>query len=138
MSNFIGHLILRSLSVQEIKRAGRAGTQLYEIREPFSYRSSVLYGHIVTVPAGYVTDFASIPRIAWNILDPESPIIGWPSVIHDWLYSNHGKLPDGFTYARENADEVLREAMELQGAGAFIRSAVFNAVQLFGKSHWKS
>ena len=45
-------------------------------------------------------------------------------------------LLDGFTYTRQQADQVLREAMEVSGAGFFIRESVYEAVELFGGSHW--
>jgi hypothetical protein len=141
MSRFTSQLFLRSFSVGELAAAG-SEVQLYEVTQDFSYESDKL-GRTVTVPGrsannptGLVTDFASIPRIAWTLIDPEDPIIAWPSVIHDYLYSRQGTLPDGFTYTRESADAVLREAMEASGAGALIREAVYLAVRIFGGSHW--
>lgn len=136
MSQFTSQLFLRSLSPAEIIAAG-AHVQLYEIVQDFTYVSDKLGGRAITVPAGLITDFASIPRAAWELLDPEDPIIAWPSVVHDYLYSSLGRLPDGFTYTREQADAVLREAMEVSGAGIFIREAVYEAVETFGASHWK-
>ena len=143
MSKFTSQLFLRSFSAAEVKAAGSA-VQLYEITQPFSYQSDKL-GRTVTVPGrsapdksdGFVTDFASIPREAWSVIDPEDPIIGWPSVIHDYLYTCKGKLPDGTKYNREKADAVLREAMEACGAASLIREAVYQAVRAFGGAHWK-
>ena len=134
MSQFTSQLFLRSFSPDEII-AAHAHVQLYEVTQDFSYVSDEL-GRSVTVPGGLVTDFASIPRAAWDLIDPEDPIIAWPSVVHDYLYSCKGKLPDGFTYNRESADAVLREAMEVCGAGHFIRESVYEAVRTFGGSHW--
>ncbi len=134
MSKFTSQLFLRSFSPDEIIAAGNH-VQLYEVTADFSYASDKL-GRTVTVPAGLVTDFASIPRAAWELIDPEDPIIAWPSVIHDYLYSCKGKLPDGFAYNRESADAVLREGMEVCGAGHFIRESVYMAVRSFGGSHW--
>src|SRR5471032_2344243 len=134
MSQFTSQLFLRSFSVAEIMAQG-GHVQLYEIVQPFSYVSDTL-GITVTVPAGLVTDFASIPRVAWDLLDPEDPIIAWPSVIHDYLYTCKGALPDGTTYSRQQADAVLREAMEACGAGYFIRESVYEAVESFGADHW--
>ena len=37
--------------------------------EPLTYASAVL-GGVLTVPAGFPTDFASIPRGLWNVLPP--------------------------------------------------------------------
>lgn len=141
MSQFTSQLFLRSFSAQEVTAAG-SKAQLYEVTHDFTYLSDKL-GHVVTVPGrsatapiGFVTDFASIPRAAWEIIDPEDPIIAWPSVIHDYLYSCKGKLPDGFRYNREKADGVLREGMECCGASSLIRNAVYQAVRLGGAAHW--
>ena len=125
---------MRSFSPAEIIAAGRH-VQLYEVTQDFAYESDKM-GKTITVTAGLVTDFGSIPRPAWDLLDPEDPIVGWPSVVHDYLYTCKGTLPDGSTYTREQADSVLREAMEVCGAGHFIREAVYEAVQTFGGGHW--
>jgi hypothetical protein len=134
MSQFTGQLFLRSFSVAEIKAAGR-DVQLYEVTQDFPYESDK-FGRTIVVPAGLVTDFASIPRGVWELLDPEDPIIAWPSVIHDYLYTCHGTLPDGTTYTREMADAVLREGMEACGASSLMRESVYQAVEDFGGSHW--
>ena len=135
MSKFTSQLFLRSFSPAEVKAAGSA-VQLYEVTQPFSYESDK-FGKTITVPVGLVTDFASIPREAWSVINPEDPIIGWPSVIHDYLYTCKGKLPDGTKYNREKADAVLREAMEFCGASSVKREAVYQAVRAFGGAHWK-
>lgn len=136
MSRFTGQLYLRSLSIDEV-RFLKSAVQLYQVTGLFAYESDKL-GRTVTVPVGLVTDFASIPRAAWDIISPADPIIEWPSVVHDYLYSRKGVLEDGFTYTREQADAVLREAMEVQGAHSIIRNLVYDAVQLGGGTHWNS
>jgi len=141
MSQFTSQLFLRSFSAAEVAAAG-SKVQLYEVTSDFTYvsdklgRSVIVPGRSAAAPAGFVTDFASIPRAAWNIIDPEDPIIAWPSVVHDYLYSRKGKLPDGFAYTRTKADGVLREGMEVCGASSVIRQSVYQAVKAFGGSHW--
>lgn len=103
--------------------------QRYNLTEPLLYQSSI--AGAITVPAGFITDFASIPRAAWSILDPEDPVILYPSVVHDYLYSEGYKLG-----TRERADRVLREAMEVCGAAAWQRESVYRAVRWFGASRW--
>ncbi len=115
----------------------KTGTrQVYTLDDDFEYQSEIL-GRIL-VPAGFCTDFASIPRPVFSYIDPEDPGILYPSVVHDRLYSLEGKLPDGRTYTREQADSVLKEAMELAGARWDQRQVVYRAVRLFGGSHWNS
>lgn len=132
MSTFLTRLRLDMLMPSELKD----GTQLYELVDDFSYQSALL-GEIV-VPARFITDFASIPRIAWRYIDPEDPCIAYPSVVHDWLYTCGGRLRDGRTYSKKMADSILREAMEVCGARWDQQVAVYQAVSLFGRSHWKS
>lgn len=138
MSKFIGQLKLRSLSVAELARAGSPNKQLYELLENFSYESDKL-GFVVTAPAGMVTDFASIPRPVWNIIDPEDPRIGWGSVIHDILYKLQGDMGGGLpVVSREQADATLRECMEVCGASGWIRHSVYWALRAGGGKAWEN
>jgi hypothetical protein len=133
-SVFTSQLVIRALSPYEI--TGRGGdVALWEVMQPFTYDSALL-GVTITVPQGMITDFASIPRGLWDHLSPDDPIILFPSVVHDFLYGQGGKISDTLTITREQADAVLREAMEVCGAGSFIRDAVYQFVQKFAESHW--
>lgn len=136
MSSFLNSLFLRALTPSEVISAA-SPVQLYEVTQDLSYRSDKLNRTLV-VPAGFRTDFASIPRDVWFELSPEDPVILYPSVVHDHLYSCTGTLADGFTYTREQADSVLREAMEACGATSVIREMVYIAVERFGASHWSN
>lgn len=77
------------------------------------------------VPAGYVTDFASVPRFAaWRIhpLDRHA----WAALLHDWRYAvaqpGHKVI----------ADEMFRERMELDGVWQPRRTLMYRAVKLGG------
>lgn len=108
--------------------------QSYELTAPFTYTSAILGD--LTVPAGFHTDFASIPRIAWRYIDPEDPAILFASVIHDYLYSLKGVLPTSQEYTRKQADEVLVEAMAACGARWDQRKIVYAAVRVGGGTNW--
>lgn len=131
MSAFLSRLRTEMAPPSEVK-----GRNIYTLFEPFIYDSNLL-GRI-EIGAGLKTNFASIPRLLWRYLDPEDPAIAYASVIHDALYSWGGKLPDGREYTRQQADAVLREAMEISGARIDQRAAAYNAVRLFGSSHWNT
>lgn len=135
MSSFPLPLVLRALAPEEVRNA-ESSRQLYQLREEFRYLSD-LFGEIA-VPVGFVTDFASIPRLAFAYLDPEDPVILFASVVHDYLYTRMGDLGLGtrFTFTREDADKVLREAMLVCGARATQAWVVYQAVRLGGGSHW--
>lgn len=58
----------------------------------------------ICVPAKFVTDMGSIPRIFWNVLPPIGPAsLGF--VVHDYLYATQ-------TCSRAAADGVLFRAMK--------------------------
>ena len=70
---------------------------------------SVVLGRMLEIPAGFVTDFASVPRL---------PFIYWftggkadaPAVLHDYFYRTGTE-----EVSREQADAVLAEAMDTRG-----------------------
>lgn len=98
---------------------------------PLIYRDEQL-GNI-TVPSGFVTDGASIPRICWGIIGitPYSPRITDSAVLHDWLYAAK-------TVSRKQADLIFKEAMVSQGLiGKFRIALIYRAVRSFGWINYK-
>lgn len=83
----------------------------------------------VTVPAGFVTDFASTPRWAWWLLPPWGKY-GRAALVHDFCYSAQ------FTTKAE-ADAVFLEGMRLSGVGRLRARVMFLAVALFGGAAWR-
>lgn len=88
-----------------------------------------------TVPAGFETDLASIPRPFWAI-PGFSPFdrIARPAVLHDYLYT-FGAIAG---YTRADADDILAAAMLADGEGWFVRHVVWAAVRVGARSHWKA
>lgn len=82
------------------------------------------------IPAGFVTDFASVPRLPVTYFLAGNTAHK-PAVLHDYLYSLGGD-----DAAREYADNVLRAGMEANGDPWWRRWMVYRAVRLFGASHW--
>ena len=105
--------------------------QIYKLDSNFRFLTYRL--EWIEVPEFFETDFASIPKIFWNILDPEEPCILFPSLIHDFLYSKGDKA-----YSRKNADIVLRSAMNYCGAPKWKSFLVYYAVRIFGKSNYET
>ncbi|MCF6207672.1 MAG: DUF1353 domain-containing protein [Sulfurovum sp.] len=50
----------------------------FELVEPFVYRD-------ITVPAGYTTNGANVPRLFWSFLPPNRPDYLPAVVVHDYL-----------------------------------------------------
>lgn len=117
---FVGQLETRLL------RDDRAG--LFQLLAPFSFQSDRL-GRIVTAPAGFQTDFCSVPRVplAYDMLGNRARMAG---TIHDWLYSSH-------EVTREQADELLRDMLVIDGVSPCEAEQFYLAVRMFGASHWE-
>lgn len=114
---------LSVLDVQLLDDTMADGRGMWMLCQPLAYQSDIA-GKVIVVPAGFKTDFASVPRL---------PIAYWltgdtahaPAVVHDHLYST-GDLP------RETADAVLLEAMASAGVPRWRRYAMYWAVRAFG------
>lgn len=94
--------------------------------ETFVFNSPT-QGRIV-VEEGFDTDYASIPRIFWNILPPDGEY-SEGAVIHDSEYWFQ-------TREREVADLILLEAMEALGVSWIKRQTIYRAVRAFGWMAW--
>jgi Protein of unknown function (DUF1353) len=95
--------------------------------EPLVYVT--VAGETITIPVGFVTDYASIPRIFWNILPPDGDA-RFPAILHDYLYSLRGWAPCFKT--RKACDDLFLEAMCHVGVPAVERITIWAAVRLFG------
>lgn len=122
--------------------------EFFKVTAPFDYAVGAPDSPIVVhVPVGFLTDFASIPRVLWNILPPTS-WYGKAAVIHDFLYQ-HGQV-DAFTITQRYADDVLNEAMGVLAAAALEvhdsiagefrlwadREAIYEGVRIGGFVTW--
>lgn len=81
---------------EEVPGGGVDGRPLVRLTRPVDYRARIwpLEGEsVILVPAGFVTDFASIPWGVRNLFPPNGP---WarPAIIHDLLYRIRGDLPN--------------------------------------------
>lgn len=86
----------------------------------------------VLIPAGFITDFASIPRLFWRWMPPTDRRIGKIAVVHDWYY----RSPE-ISVSREQADNALRAGMKVLGANRFDREVVYYAVRAGGSGAFK-
>ncbi|EHQ1843915.1 DUF1353 domain-containing protein [Salmonella enterica subsp. enterica serovar Saintpaul] len=58
---------------------------LWRVHEPFEFYMSDDNSNVISVPAGFVTDLATIPRIFWTIL-PTDGKYAKAVIIHNWMY----------------------------------------------------
>lgn len=92
--------------------------------EPLSYKG-------ITVPTGFKSDFASVPRVFWPIITPLSGGLRAP-IIHDYIYTRKAAQ-----FTRKKADEIFLEIMAADGISAFKRYAMYYAVRLSGWKYWR-
>jgi hypothetical protein len=97
------------------------------LRAPLIYQSDVAR-QTFTVPAGFQTDLASVPRIPL-IYDLVGDTSRKAAVVHDWLYGA-GLVP------RDVADAVLREASQVTGVPGWRRWLMYLGVRIGGASHY--
>ena len=97
-------------------------TDNFILEQPLSYQFN---NTVYTVPAGFDTDFASIPKALRSFIDDDAGDIRDAAVIHDWLYSTH-EVP------RAVADRVLYTAIRELGGSWLVATTVFSAVRAFG------
>ncbi len=139
---FGGKLVLVLLD-DKYEPSVRNGRSLWGLHDPLDYHPGDRT-QMVTVPPGFVTDLASIPRWAWTLLPPDGPWVKG-AIIHDFLYATEGTgvwkhHPPGITraaaYSRKEADGILREALENRGVDWLRRNIIWAAVRIGGGPGW--
>lgn len=125
MSRFLTPLQAEKLSGDD--SADRRGT--WRLLAPLAYRSDRL-DQIVVVPAGFVTDFASVPRLPVAYLLTANR--GHEAaVLHDWAYTTH-------FITRAQADSLFAEALEVGGEPGWRRGLMWAGVRVGGWWAWES
>lgn len=86
----------------------------------------------VYVPAGYLTDGASVPRACWSLIPPWGSY-GQAAVVHDIVCEYLSITVDGKPHSvtRTECDEILLEAMTVLGVPEAQRNAIYGAVSLY-------
>jgi hypothetical protein len=84
----------------------------------------------ITVPFGFVTDFASVPRLLWSLFSPTGRY-GYAAVFHDFVYWEQDAI------TRKETDRVFRDTMEELGVPAWQMLTLYAAVRLFGGAAWR-
>lgn len=124
MSKFLTDLEV--VCIDDLMNEGRG---VWKITAPFVYQSDLL-GRTITVEPGFLTDFASVPRVPfayWLFGDTSHRA----AVIHDWLFHHH-EICDEPT-----ANKVLREAMGVANIPGWRRWGIYMGVKIGGESSWE-
>ena len=125
----------------------------YKLLEPFDYWTELIKNYsgdyyTISVPEGFVTNFASIPKLFHWILSPDGRH-GKASVIHDYAYLVVKKnferdlmnaqswtdimIADCFMRdSKKIADKIFSEAMDVLKVKKWINWVMYTAVDEFG------
>lgn len=108
------------------------GDAKWRLTEPFDW-----YG--ITVPEGFITDFASIPPPARVLINPVGKI-RTAALVHDYLYSLQGRYVNPASalrvYSRAMVDEIFLDIMRLKRMSWWKRQAAYRLVRMFGWIFW--
>lgn len=105
--------------------ARKVGPRTWRLLAPLRYASVVL-GRTVEVPAGFETDFDSIPRWLPITYATLANRVQEEATVHDYLYRG------GAGVTRKDADAVLYEAMESEEEPWAVRWPIWAGVRLGG------
>ncbi|HHX9832721.1 TPA: DUF1353 domain-containing protein [Salmonella enterica subsp. enterica] len=101
---------------------------LWRIHEPFEFYLSDDNSDVISVPAGFITDLASVPRIFWTFMPPDGKYAK-AAIIHDYLYDNALRT-------KKEADRIFLDGMTVLGVPKWKRIVLYLAVSIFGRGHY--
>lgn len=102
------------------------------LTEPLYFTAWDIFGHIV--PASFVTDFASVPRVLWRLIPPWGPY-SRAAVVHDYLYRG-GRL-GGQYVTRAFSDRLFYAHMRALGVCRLKAWVMWAGVRLGGFRAWR-
>lgn len=111
----------------------RSKRPLYSIDEPFTY----VIGSIdnskweIIVPAGFITDFMSVPWPFCKLFPPDGKY-SKAATLHDYMYRS-----SKFEVSQFVADAILYEALIVSGANKIGSFIVWCGVRIFGRIFFK-
>jgi len=123
VSSFTTPIALEPLDVSPIDARN------WRLLVEFDFASQVLE-RILRVPVGFVTDFASTPRILWSLLPPTGTY-SKAAMVHDDCYRTPGIC------TRRDADATFFEAMTALRVGWLTRWAMWAGVRVGGTRSYK-
>lgn len=92
--------------------------------------------HEITIPQGYLTDGASVPRVLWGIC-PKWDRSHRAVILHDYLCEYGVVVVNGkrTIYTRQQTDILFLHALKFEGLTKFRYSLMYAAVRAHANSH---
>lgn len=100
----------------------------FVVQKPFEYYVDRNKKLTFKIPKGFVTDFASVPRVFWALLPPWGKY-GKAAILHDYLYRNK-------PLKRSACDRIMFEAMEVLAVPYWQKYLIYYNLKLFGWLGW--
>jgi hypothetical protein len=120
----------------------RPGHHRWEVISPLHYRHyrptpplpsgyQPLASDLIVVPTGYLSDLASVPRLARRLVDSQCPTTRRPSVVHDYLYTDQTHR-----FTKREADRIFYDALLEEGTAKLLAWLLWQAVRIGGRGNW--
>lgn len=132
MGQFLTDLVVKQSAKDDSDDVDQ-GRGVWTLVEPLRYSANS--GQIFEVPAGFKTDFASVPRILL-IFDAFGDRANLAATLHDWLYAKNPTTGEHPVPSRDVADSLIREAALAQGCDQVVADVLYAGVRAGGASHW--
>jgi len=114
----------------EVIRA-ESHTTVFSLQKPLVYKSN-LVPLLISVPVGFRTDLATIPKILHSLARPSGDLLE-ASIVHDWLYSSLCPI----NISRTESDKVFLEAMLDCSVPKWKAYLAYWIVRLCGSDHYR-
>ena len=112
----------------ELNISPTSNTRKWKTNKEVTYTTDS--GELILVPAGFVTDGASIPRALWWIVGhPYMGNYARAALVKDYLYVT-AKL------TKKEADLIFLDIMTIDGVKKWRRKVMYQAVKWFGKGNY--
>lgn len=122
MGRFLNTLIIEDAL---IKRKDRKRFEVY--MRPFEYVAN--NGFKISVPIGFKTDFASVPRLFRGVISTTGQFNG-AAVVHDFCCESK-------IVSRKRADRIFLEAMKALDVSWLKRRAMYSGVRAYSIATFK-
>lgn len=99
----------------------------YELSSPLVWQDSE---HVIMVPAGFVYDGASVPKVLSSLVPRFGGRYDRATALHDWCYT-HGVME------RAECDKLFYKAMRSDKVRWVQAKVLYWAVRIFGAKHYK-
>ena len=104
----------------------RSSGEVYTLQRPLQFEG-------LSVPAGFRSDGASVPRFFWRVVFPPGDALALrAAILHDYVYRTH---PEG--WSRADADRLFLAVMILDGVPVRRALMAWAGVRIGGGKAWE-